>query len=179
MNTGAATILETARLRIRELTARDAAFIVELLNDDAFLRFIGDRGVRDEEGAIAYLREGPIASYAEHGFGLWMVERNDDCAAVGICGLLQRPTLEAPDLGFASLPGFRGDGLGYEAARAVLAHAVGPLAIERVLAVTQPDNAVSIALLRKLGMQRIGTTRLDADGPELELYEIRTAERGR
>lgn len=172
MTSPGATVLDTERLRLRELTPADAPFIVELLNDEAFLRFIGDRGVRDEEDAQRYLVEGPIDSYRRHGFGLWRVELREDGTAIGMCGLLRRPVLDAPDIGFASLPAFRGQGYGREAAQAVLVHGMGPLALPRILAVAQEDNAVSISLLRKLGMRRVGTVRLDAEGADLELYEI-------
>ena len=172
-----AEVATTARLRLRELSCDDDAFVVELLNDEAFLRFIGDRGVRDPEGARAYLREGPLASYQSHGFGLWRVEQREDATAIGMCGLLQRPQLDAPDIGFAYLPEFRANGYGTEAARAVIRLARERFQLPRVLAVTQEDNRASIALLARLGMTRAGSARLEPDGPDLELYELRFDER--
>ena len=63
--------LETERLRLRELeVGRDEAFVLKLLNEDGFLRNIGDRGVRDLDGAARYILEGPGSSYAQNGFGL-------------------------------------------------------------------------------------------------------------
>src|SRR5512141_1856884 len=70
--------LETARLRIRRMTEADAPFIVELLNDPAFLRFIGDKNVRTLADARRYIIEGPIASYARFGFGLDVVTLKAD-----------------------------------------------------------------------------------------------------
>lgn len=166
-------ILQTPRLSIRELRLDDAPFIVELLNEPDFLRYIGDRGVRDLEGARAYLQGGPLASYAEHGHGLWLVQLRDNGAPIGICGLLRRQTLDAPDIGFAYLADYRGQGYGYEAARAVLDHGRDALGMERVVAITQPDNTASIGLLSKLGLRREGTVRLDAAGPDLELFATR------
>ena len=55
-------MMETARLRIRDLGASDAPFIVSLLNDPAFLRFIGDRGVRTVADALEYIEKGPVTS---------------------------------------------------------------------------------------------------------------------
>ena len=66
-------IRETARLRIARLTTDDAPFILGLVNDPDFLRYIGDRGVRSLEDAVAYITNGPLASYARHGFGLYLV----------------------------------------------------------------------------------------------------------
>jgi len=66
-------IAETERLRLRRLTADDAPFILELLNDPDFLRNIGDRGVRTEADARGYILDGPVASYERHGFGLYLV----------------------------------------------------------------------------------------------------------
>ena len=62
-------VLETDRLRLRRLVPDDAPFIVELLNDPSWLRFIGDKGVRTDEDARDYLRKGPIAMYERYGFG--------------------------------------------------------------------------------------------------------------
>ena len=162
--------IQTARLRIRALTTADAPFILGLLNDPAFLRFIGDRGVRTTADAAGYIETGPIASHARHGFGLDAIEELGTEEPIGICGLLRREELDAPDLGFALLPPFRGCGLAYEAAAAVLADASSRLAIRRVLAIVQSDNAASIALLERLAFRferLLRSVRADAD---LRLY---------
>ncbi|MGH8028873.1 MAG: GNAT family N-acetyltransferase, partial [Arenimonas sp.] len=111
----------TARLRLRLLAEGDADFALELLNDAGFLAHIGDKGVRTREDARAYLCNGPLASYAAHGFGLWGVEPREGGALLGMCGLLQRDWLDAPDLGYAFLPAARGRGIAREAAEATLA----------------------------------------------------------
>ena len=94
--------ITSSRLQLRWLTAADADFVLELVNDDVWLRFIGDKGVHDLDGARRYLESGPVAMYREFGFGLNRVALGDDCP-IGICGLLKRPTLAEPDLGFALL----------------------------------------------------------------------------
>jgi RimJ/RimL family protein N-acetyltransferase len=163
-------ILETRRLVLRELTLDDAPFILRLLNDPAWLRFIGDRGVRTVDDAHGYLENGPLKMYRERGFGLWLVELKPDATPVGICGLLKRETLSDVDLGFAFLPEFRGRGYGYEAAAATLAHGRNAIGLNRIVAVTAPDNTRSIALLEKLGLRFEKTVRLKSDGPETRLY---------
>lgn len=169
------TVLTTSRLRLREMTEADAAFMVELLNDEAFLRYIGDRGVRSEDEARAYLREGAIASYRKHGYGMYIAERRSDGRAIGVCGLVRRDGLDAPDIGFAMLPAWRGEGYAGEGAQAVLDHALGPLALSRIVAIATPDNRASLALLEGLGMQPAGHVRLPGSEEDLRLYEIRAA----
>src|SRR5512145_253478 len=114
-------ILETARLRLRTLSVDDAEFILELLNDPGFLRYIGDKKVRTAADARDYILRGPVDSYARHGFGLYLVELKDSREPIGICGLLKRDWLEDPDIGFAFLARFTSVGFGYESATAVLA----------------------------------------------------------
>ncbi len=97
-------VLSTERLILRRLTTGDAEFIFELLNDPDFLRFIGDKGVRSLDDARGYILSGPVASYAQHGFGLWLVELKGSNTPVGICGLLKRDALDDVDIGFAFLP---------------------------------------------------------------------------
>nr|WP_295374565.1 GNAT family N-acetyltransferase [Pseudoxanthomonas sp.] len=165
-------VLETGRLRLYELSEHapgDAAFVLELLNDPDFLRYIGDRGVHDLAQAADYLRDGPVASYRLNGFGLYRVERREDGAAVGLCGLIKRPPLAHVDLGYALLPRFRGHGYVAEAARAVLASAQ-TRGMTTVLAVVDPDNAASIRTLRGLGFEYRDRVRLAADDIELKLF---------
>ena len=92
------------RLELRKLTIVDAPFILELLNDGDFQRYIGDRGVRTLADAENYIQQGPAVSYARYGHGLYLVVRREDGARLGICGLIKRDTLPCEDIGYAFLP---------------------------------------------------------------------------
>lgn len=164
------TILETERLRLRELTLDDAAFIFELVNDPAWLRYIGDRGVRTVEDAGRYILNGPRASYAQHGFGLYLAEQKENGTPLGICGILKRATLAAVDIGFAFLPRFRSQGYAFEAAAATLAHTFEKFGMRRILAITSPDNERSIKLLEKLGFAFERMLHMDENTPEVKLF---------
>jgi len=164
------TILETERLRLRQLTSGDAEFIVELLNDPSFVRNIGDRGVRTLGDAMRYIRDGPVENYARLGFGLWRVELKASNVPVGMCGLLQRETLDDVDIGFAFLPRFWCSGYAFESASGVMRFAHDVLGLKRIVAVTNPDNIGSIRLLERLGMRFERLARLSDDGPELKLF---------
>lgn len=163
-------ILRTRRLVLTELGPDDAPFLVELLNTPGFLAHIGDRGVRDEAGALEYLRGGPWASYAQHGFGLWRVGLRKGGQALGICGLLQRDHLKAPDIGYALLPSAEGQGIAAEAASAVLDYGFGVLRLPRVYAVIAPGNARSIRLAERLGMRPCADQPMTEGGEGLLLY---------
>ena len=163
-------IVATERLELRQLTLEDAPFILELVNDPSWLRFIGDRGIRTLEQAEAYLQNGPMASYAANGFGLYLVQRKSDGARLGMCGLLKRPSLPHPDIGFAYLPQFTGQGYGFEAATAVLHYARHQLNLFPILAIVKPDNRPSIKLLEKLGMHCQERLSLDEGQSEVLLY---------
>lgn len=160
---------ETARLRLRPLTLDDAPFILGLLNEPSFIAHIGDKGARDLDGARRYLAEGPLAMYAAHGFGLWLVEDKAGGAPLGMCGLLQRPTLPEPDLGYAFVPAAWGRGYATEACRATLAWGREAKGLRRILAIVSPGNAASIAVLEKLGMRSEGRREL-APGNEVLVY---------
>ena len=168
----AAVELRSDRLRLRALVAADAPFILELVNEPSWLRFIGDRGVRNLDDARAYIANGPQASYARHGFGLYLVERTADAESLGLCGLLKRDALEAADIGFAFSPRHWGQGYAGEAARAVLADARERLGLARVLAITNPDNVASIGLLEKIGFRFQHLFRLPGEQTEVKLFEL-------
>ncbi len=163
-------VLETERLSLREMSTGDAALILRLLNEPSFLRNVGDKGVRTEEDARRYILDGPVASYAEHGFGMYLVERKDDGAKVGMCGLIKREELPDVDVGFALLPEFWSAGYASEAAAAVIVHGRDVLGLKRLLAITSRDNAASIRVLEKLGFTLEGLVKLSNDGEELNLF---------
>jgi RimJ/RimL family protein N-acetyltransferase len=147
------TVLETERLALRRLTADDAEFVRELVNEPSWIRFIGDRGVRTLDDARAYLENGPVAMYRRFGFGLWVVELKETGEATGLCGLIKRDALADVDIGFALLPRYWNRGYALESARAVLAYGREVLELDRIVAITSPDNAASIRLLEKIGLR--------------------------
>lgn len=161
-------IAHTERLIFRRFAISDSAFVLRLLNDDGFLRYIGDRGVRSIGDAENYLRTGPMASYETHGHGLNAVVLRERNICVGMCGILRRETLPGPDLGYAFLPEFTGLGLAEEATRAILEDARDVLKMPEMLAIVQPDNVASIKLLMKLGFTHPQDLHpLSADGSAL------------
>ena len=163
-------VLETPRLVLRELTLDDAGFFLRLVNEPSWLRFIGDRRVRDLAGSRRYLADGPLASYVRNGFGLWVVHPRRRSEPVGLCGLIRRDSLPDPDVGFAFFPSAWGRGWAAESAGAVLDHARDALGMRRVLAITDPENAASIRVLRRIGMRAAGTHRLPGEKLTLRLY---------
>lgn len=165
-------VVETPRLALRPLTVENDAFIHELVNDPDWLRYIGDRGVRTVADARAYILKGPVASYAQHGFGLWLTMRKSDSVPLGICGLLKRDNLEDVDVGFAFLPEFRAQGYAFESAAASLAYGRSVLGLKRIVAVTSPDNAGSIRMLEKLGLRYEKMVRMTPDAAEIKLFAV-------
>lgn len=163
-------VLETDRLVLRRLDAEDAAFILQLVNEPSWLRFIGDKGVRNLDDARRYIREGPEASYERFGFGLFLAELKDTGAPIGMCGLLKRDTLDDPDIGFAFLPAFWGRGFARESASAVMALGKDTFGLKRLLAVTNPDNDRSIRVLEDLGLAYERMVKLSGDGMEIKLF---------
>jgi RimJ/RimL family protein N-acetyltransferase len=164
------TVVETERLALRRLELGDAEFILGLLNDPSFLRFIGDKGVRTLDDAREYISNGPVASYERFGFGLYLTERKEDRVPIGICGLLKRESLKDVDMGFAFLPQFWSKGYAFESASAVMAYGRNVLGLTRIVAVTSPDNGASIRLLEKLGLKFESMARLSEDSPEIRLF---------
>ncbi len=163
-------VLETGRLTLRRLTPDDAAHILELLNEPSFLRFVGDKGVRTPDDARDYIANGPIASYEQHGFGLYLTLRKEDDVPIGICGLLKRDTLDDVDVGFAFLPEFWSKGYATESAAAVMDYGRSVLGLKRILAVTSPDNVKSIRVLEKQGFVFERMVRLSEDESEIKLF---------
>lgn len=174
------TVLETRRLALRRLDLHDAPFILALLNQERFIRFIGDKGVRDIADARDYLLQGPIDSYRRFGFGLYLAALR--CGApsaagagpggepIGICGLVKRDGLADVDVGFAFMPAHESQGYATESAAAVLEYGRRSLGLSRIVAIVAPDNRACIAVLTKIGLRFERMIELARDRAEVCLY---------
>jgi len=163
-------ILETERLLLRQFTLDDSTFILKLLNTDTWVRFIGDRKIKSIEDARQYLLNGPIKSYQVNGFGLSLVALKDSGEPIGMCGILKRDTLNAPDIGYALLPDYEGQGYAFEIAKATVTYALQTLHMPQILAITKADNERSVKLLHKLDFRFEKMLKLNVDGEELMLF---------
>lgn len=164
-------MIQTERLHIRYMTEADANLMLGILTDPAFIKYVGDRGVRDQQQAAEYIQERVLPSYQQHGFGMYRVGRRVDDQAVGICGLVKRDTLPGVDVGFGFLPEFCRQGYAYEAAVAVLEYAQTVLLLPEVLAIVSPDNKASIGLLKKLAFEYQQDHCLEKDDV-VQLYKL-------
>lgn len=163
-------VCTTQRLRLRWATAADAAFMMELVNDPDWLRFIGDRDIHDLDAARTFIAERFMARYENEGYGLNIVELKETGEPIGIAGFLKRDGLDGPDVGFALMPAFRGQGYAYEASSASLRVAREEFGIEHMLGITNPENHASRGLLERLGLSYQGLVTLPGDDEELALF---------
>jgi RimJ/RimL family protein N-acetyltransferase len=151
------TRLETTRLVIRTFEARDAGPWLALVSDPEVRRFLPAGPARAMEDFPRVIGE-RRAMERELGHAMWAVEDKTTGTFIGQCGL--RPVDEGAgpeiDLAYHYARGWWGKGYGTEAATAVLAHGLGPVGLERIMAVVVPENAGSWRILEKAGMRYEG-----------------------
>jgi RimJ/RimL family protein N-acetyltransferase len=165
-------VLQTERLTVRHFESADAPFILELLNEPSWVRYIGDKGIKTLGDAERYIQDVLVAMYARLGFGLYLVELTGSGESLGMCGLVKRDSLEDVDLGFAFLPRFWGHGYAYESAAAVMSHEKMRLGLDRLVAITLPTNQAASKLLRELGFTLERMIVAATSGEDLMLYSI-------
>jgi ribosomal-protein-alanine N-acetyltransferase len=160
--------IETPRLRLRPLASSDEADLIALDSDPEVMRYVGSpAGVKSPaetaERARLRIREEQRGDYEPLGF--WRIEGRGDGAFHGVGALIQMPGGNREGPGDADVDvevAYRlartawGQGIATEAAGALVAHALGPLALPRVVAVTYPANQASQRVLDKLGFERHG-----------------------
>ena len=166
------TVLETERLLLSRLSYDNCEFIFELVNEPSFKQYIGDKDVKTLDDARRYLREGPIESYEQFGYGMFLVTIKDGVTPVGICGLIKREEFPDPDIGFAFLKRYRGHEYGIESARAVVQYGLEALGLLRIIAMADPDNVPSVRLLKRLGFAYESDVRMPKDDHDISLFSI-------
>ena len=162
--------LKTARLILTEFKISDAPFFYELLNDPAFIEFIGDRNIKSVSDAEKYLSERIIPSYAKNGFGFYLVSTNENNVPIGMSGIIDREGLDHIDVGFAFLSKFRGKGYAFEATDAVMKYATDTLKINPIVAITSINNVKSINLLERLGLHYDKLIQLPNETEKIKLF---------
>ncbi|ALT78620.1 GNAT family N-acetyltransferase [Paucibacter sp. KCTC 42545] len=163
-------VLTSERLRLRWFESSDAPYVLEQLLEPSWIKNIRDPGVHDLAAAQSWMEEKLFAGYWASGLGLWAVERASDGQVLGMCGLLQRDYLPAPDIGYAFLPRFWGQGYAREAAAACLAYAQEVLAQQRLFASTALDNAPSQKVLQSIGFRHQEDVALDGNAGLSRLF---------
>jgi RimJ/RimL family protein N-acetyltransferase len=159
---------------LREFTLADSEFIIELLNTEGWIKYIGDRKVKTMADARLYLENGPLKSYQDNVFGLRLVLLKTNNKPIGMCGLIRREYLDHLDIGFAFLPNYTGQGYALEIASRVVHLAFNELHQEKILAIVLPTNHSSVRLLAKIGFEYDHNFLSTDTNEELSLYFITT-----
>ncbi|MEU9188597.1 GNAT family N-acetyltransferase [Streptomyces sp. NPDC048484] len=128
-----------------------------VVSQDGVMRWLAT-GRADSRSAAEVMCEGHVAHWTRHGYGDFAVRDAATHGFLGRVGLRNRAQ-HGVDLGFALHPRAQGRGVAGEAGRACLDLAFRHLSLPAVFAFVLPDNAASIAVLRRLGAKADGTVQ--------------------
>lgn len=163
---------ETERLLLIPTSEDDAEFILKLLNCPKWIQNIGDRNVKSIESAKKYILEKMTPQQERLGYSNYTLIRKIDSEKIGSCGLYDRDGLEGIDIGFAFLPEYENNGYAFEAANKLKNVALNEFGIKDISGITTKENLSSQKLLKKLGFELTGTTKLPNNDEELLVYKI-------
>ncbi len=163
-------VFQTERLTLSEFSTSDASFFYELVNDPAWIKYIGDRNVNTHFQAQIYLEEKIIPSYQKFGFGFYVVRLKNEKIAIGMCGLIKRDWMEFVEIGYGFLPGFRGKGYAFEAGIATMKYAKEIHQIKKLAAITSTNNTNSSILLERLGLHFDSLITYPGEEKKCKLY---------
>jgi [ribosomal protein S5]-alanine N-acetyltransferase len=149
----------TSRLVIQPLTVNDNIFILELVNTDGWIKFIGNRHINSAADATAYIER----IISNKNITYWTVQLRNTTTLIGIITFIKRDYLPHHDIGFAFLPNFCNSGYAYEAAHTVLNELLQNNNFTHILATTIPENISSVKLLKKLGLQFDKAIKVDEE----------------
>lgn len=163
---------ETERLIIRPTNISDAQFVFDLVNSPKWLKYIGDRNVNSLAKAQAYIEDRMLPQLEKYGYTNNTIIKKSDNIKIGSCGVYHRDGMENPDLGFALLAPYEGQGYGFESANKILKIAVKEYELHIIDAITTHANLASQKLLLKLGFNYKANINLPNDPEQLRLYNF-------
>ena len=145
------TVLETERLRLREMTWGDADNLLGIFADpEAMRHYPSTKARRETEAWIAW----NVRGYREHGIGLWIAEFKDTGLFAGQCGLVAQEVegRREVEIGYLFLRRHWGQGLATEAARACRDYGFERLGRSRLISIITPANRASRRVAEKTGL---------------------------
>ena len=147
--------LETARLRLREMTVDDLPDLRAILQDEQTMTAY--EGAFDETMTQAWL-ERMLGRYRDDGFGMWAVELREKPRMIGQCGLTRQHILsqDVIEVGYLFNRAYWHQGYATEAATACVHCAFERLKLDRVWAQIRDTNVASMNVARRLGMTERG-----------------------
>jgi len=176
---GGEVVLTTPRLLLRTFRLDDLPHYAALNADPEVVRYLGGMPLsREHSDDIAAWAQ---RHYAEDGLGLLAVERREDGAFLGMCGLHHQESYpDDVEIGWRLAREHWRHGYATEAATAWLAHAFGALGLPRVISMTVPHNKRSLAVMQGLGMAFDHEAEVEDDGLTFQcvIYSL-TAEQWR
>ena len=160
-------VIETARLRLRVFRHDDLDDLATMFSDPQVMRYVADGKPADREVAHKALTS-VIDHWRRHRFGRWAVEDKETHQFLGYGGL--RSLLGTPEVVYHFATLHWGKGFATELAHASLRFGFEEHQFERIVAIAKPDNAASIHVMEKLGMQyEMHTSYYDIDVVQYEL----------
>jgi RimJ/RimL family protein N-acetyltransferase len=155
-------VLMTPRLLLRTFRRDDLPHYAALNADPEVVRYLGGPLTREDSDDIAAWAQ---ALYAREGLGLLAVERRQDGAFLGMCGLHHLHSYpDDVEVAWRLAREHWGQGYATEAATGWLDHAFGTLGLPRVISITEPPNLRSLAVMRRLGMMFDHQAEVEEDG---------------
>lgn len=143
---------ETARLWLRPLTELDALDMAVALGNPRVTKHIGSGRPKSFEETLEYIAYQSMHD-RRYGYSLWGMERKSDGRVIGQCGLWHLEGTDEIDLAYTLAEDIWGQGYATEASEAWLKLAFEGMKLDRVVAVSKPENPASLRILEKLGFQ--------------------------
>ena len=144
-----ASVITSDRLILNPLSLDDSNFILELLNTEGWLKFIGDRNVNSESEAWVYIQK--IMKDPETNY--WVARLKSNNTPIGIVTFIKRDYLESHDIGCAFLPLYENNGYAFEATNAFLNQVIHSSMHNHIASITSGNNFKAITLISKLGLE--------------------------
>lgn len=145
-------ILQTDRLLLRESTIEDVDEFYRIYRNPSITLYMEDL-YKDRDEELAYMKAYIDQIYTFYGYGLWSVILKENGQVIGRAGLSVREGYDLPELGFLIDVSYQRQGYGYEVCSAILKYAGEELEFDKVQALADGRNLVSIHLLEKLGFR--------------------------
>ncbi|WP_419832283.1 GNAT family N-acetyltransferase [Endozoicomonas atrinae] len=144
-------ILETSRLRIREISESDLDNLCEMLADEKVMEF-SVNGPMSKPQTLDFINWCQ-SSYNDHGIGPWALVSKIDGAFIGFAGLSKEfiDGVEEIHIGYRLARKYWNKGFATEAVSSIVDYGLSRNDQNRIYAIIEPEHCSSIRVIEKAG----------------------------
>ncbi|MDJ0531557.1 MAG: GNAT family N-acetyltransferase [Xenococcaceae cyanobacterium MO_207.B15] len=147
------TVLQIEDFTMRPLQTSDLDALAAIWADSEVTRFLPSRGIPISKENTEKSLKSFVNHWQQRGYGIWAIIENCSSQMIGYCGLRYLDELDEVEVLYGLAKIYWGRGIATKAAKAAISYGFNVANLDKLIAMTLPDNLASRRVIEKAGLE--------------------------